>query len=290
MYCRQYALVSLLCLLCSPWQGPCRTEANVLNKIIGGTLHRLFRRRIESNASRGLTKSADEARIEELLQENEELREQIGLLKRSVNTQKSYAMGLRRDKEALRRLLETSARDTEAILLERFHAEKAEALQSQQQSFAAERKKLKDDLRQVKNELEVASKGLNDATLTIKSIKEKLRKESFRADDAESKADSLLQQIEAGRARTAASRASEKVSPEGVTGGRSDKGEERKLAEAKGGSAARRREKDQEPSSKEGSRQREPVSSIKSSQQYGSSKEKGKLKVPKSGSGSRSTK
>lgn len=108
---------------------------------------------------------------EELEAENEILRDQVRQLKRLAVSQKEYNLGLRKDKEALRRLLETSLRDSEARLTEEFMAEKAELLRVLQNKHEEERAKWKVELQIAKSELAAKSRSLNDALDSVAKMK-----------------------------------------------------------------------------------------------------------------------
>ena len=142
-------------------------------------------------------------RKQELEAENEILREQIHQLKRLAMSQKDYANRLRKDKEALRRLLET----TEERVTEQFMSDKAEALRELHEKHEAERRQWKSELQAVKVELAVKSKSLDNAMDTIADIKAKLR---AAAAESETKSAATSTKAKAESSTSASARASKR--------------------------------------------------------------------------------
>ena len=145
-------------------------------------------------------------RRQELSAENEMLREQIYQLKRLAMNQKDYANGLRKERLELRRLLETTEERVAGRVAEEFMAEKARALKEQQAKHEEERAKWRAELASVKAELASKSKDLDDARVTVASIKKKLIEES-RLREKESEA------LEKFKSARAASQAAPKEDP-----------------------------------------------------------------------------
>lgn len=159
---------------------------------LGAIRKRLFgwrARERQWSAVGDLGRSEEEARWlrEELEAENEILRDQVRQLKRLAASQKEYNLGLRKDKEALRRLLETSLRDSEARLTEEFMAEKAELLRVLQNKHEEERAKWKVELQIAKSELAAKSRSLNDALESVATMKLKLKEAASAQERRESK-------------------------------------------------------------------------------------------------------
>lgn len=144
-------------------------------------------------------------RKQELEAENEILREQIHQLKRLAMSQKDYANRLRKDKEALRRLLET----TEERVTEQFMSDKAEALRELHEKHEAERRQWKSELQAVKVELAVKSKSLDNAMDTIADIKAKLRAAAAES-ETKSAATSTKAKAESSTSTSASARASKR--------------------------------------------------------------------------------
>jgi len=158
------------------------------------------------------------------------LREQIHQLKRLAMSQKDYANRLRKDKEALRRLLET----TEERVTEQFMSDKAEALRELHEKHEAERRQWKSELQAVKVELAVKSKSLDNAMDTIADIKAKLRAAAAES-ETKSAATSTKAKAESSTSTSASARASkrDKTSIQDEEGIERDRGTSRSSREGK---------------------------------------------------------
>jgi len=150
-------------------------------RAVGGLLRRIFRRRTEFDGTDSHDDFAQAQQILELRAENDVLRDQVYSLKRLASSQKNYALQLRKDKESLRRALESAVAETEQRLSEQFSADNARALKEQQERFEEEKASLKADLKEAKAELKAVGQKLKTAQITIEDIKAQLKRESERA-------------------------------------------------------------------------------------------------------------
>lgn len=150
-------------------------------RAVGGLIRRIFRRRTDFEGPDGQDDFAQAQQILELRAENDVLRDQIYSLKRLATSQKNYALQLRKDKESLRRALESAVAETEQRLSEQFSADNARALKEQQEKFEDEKSRLKADLKEAKAELKAVGQKLKAAQITIEDVKAQLKRESERA-------------------------------------------------------------------------------------------------------------
>jgi len=232
-------------------------------RAVGGLIRRLFRRRTDFEGADGQDDFAQAQQILELRAENDVLRDQIYSLKRLATSQKNYALQLRKDKESLRRALESAVAETEQRLSEQFSADNARALKEQQEKFEDEKSRLKADLKEAKAELKAVGQKLKAAQITIEDVKAQLKRESERA-ASKAEAAAAAAAKEAVKKAAAAVEEEEELPPqkkrkeEGV---REDEGKKVKVKQSK--SSASRESRESSSGSSNGSRYSEKKARVR---------------------------
>lgn len=158
--------------------------------------------------------------IEELSAENEVLRTQSMIYKKNVQYHKDISARLRKEKEALKVVVDTVQKSTEEELTKRFNVEKAELMKSMQTEFDKKTKGIKAELKEAKHELKQMSKQLESAGSAEKQeivvIKEELKAATKKLSASEALVESLRSSLDKKDKELAAVKTSTKNSADSM--------------------------------------------------------------------------
>ena len=158
--------------------------------------------------------------IEELSAENEVLRTQSMIYKKNVQYHKDISTRLRKEKEALKVVVDTVQKSTEEELTKRFNVEKAELMKSMQTEFDKKTKGIKAELKEAKHELKQMSKQLASAGSAEKqeiiAIKEELKAATKKLSASEALVESLRSSLDKKDKELAAVKTSTKNSADSI--------------------------------------------------------------------------